>query len=87
MIARIPQARATAARRRWWKGGGVGGLGLASATCCATVSGELRRPWEEARGREDRAKESRGVCDTFAVVQHLHLSLEGKKNDSSASEE
>lgn len=67
----------------WW----VGGPGLASATCCATVSGELRRPWEEARGREERAKESRGVCDTFAVVQHLHASLEGKKNDSSASEE
>lgn len=60
-------------------GGGLedGGPGLASATCCATVSGELRRPWEEARGREEREKESRGVGDD---------SLEGEKNNLSANE-
>lgn len=36
------------------------GLGLASTTCSAIISRELRCPWEEARGRQVRRGRKRG---------------------------
>lgn len=65
----------------WWAGAGE------RHVLCDSLWGAAASLGRGQRNREERAKESRGVGDTFAVFQHSRASLEGKKNDSSATEE